>query len=323
MTTDDGLRTTDYHRWLHGWAVLTVCATVVLLGLGSAVTTLKAGMADPVWPTSPAALAQATPEQLQDFRWVVEHSHRLAGYVVGCCAIVLAVWLWLRERRVGLRWLGVAALAGVSVQGVVGGFRVLEHARWGLELRILHGAFAQVVLAALVSIAVFTGRSWFRPAAVMETGMIRRLRRWSLLTLGLVYLQVVLGVLLRHTYQPLWQRLHLLAAFAAVAAIVVLVKLAFDSGTGRPLTVAAAALAGIAALQVLLGVEAWMVQLASGTLPDLLPLTAGRVAVRTAHVLGGSLVWALTVVVALLARRPEASMVEVAAAPGGRLEEAA
>ena len=80
-------------------------------------------------------------------------------------------------------------------------------------------------------------------------------------------------------------------------------------------------LAGVVALQLMLGVEAWMMQLAAGTLPEMLPLTTGRVAVRTAHVLGGSLVFALAVVVALLAGRRLAPLAQ--AVPDGRLEEAA
>ena len=131
------------------------------------------------------------------------------------------------------------------------------------------------------------------------------LRRWSLLALGLVYLQVVFGVFLRHTYHPSFQRLHLLTAFAALATIVWLVKLALERRTrGNPLTIAAVVLVCLVALQLVLGVEAWMVQLGSGTLPDLLPLTSRRIMVRTAHVLGGSLLLTATVVVVLLSRRP-------------------
>jgi heme A synthase len=321
MTTNHRPRTTDYQSGLHAWAVLTVCATVVLLGLGSAVTTFNAGMADPVWPTSPTALAQASAEQMKDVRWVIEHSHRLAGYIVGCCTIVLAVWLWVRAPQRGLRWLGIAALAGVSLQGIVGGFRVLEHARWGLELRILHGCFAQVVLGMLVSAAVLTGRAWAVGASDIHAG----LRRGSLAVLGLVYLQIVLGVLLRHTYHPVWQRLHLLTAFAATAAIVWLVKSALSArSTDRPLRRAAIVLGCLLGVQVLLGVEAWMMQLGAGTpLPEQLPLTLPRVVVRTAHVLGGSLVFALAVKTALLAQRRPPSGAQSGLLPGGRWEEAA
>jgi cytochrome c oxidase assembly protein subunit 15 len=310
-------------RWLHRWAVLTVCATLVLLGLGSAVTNFKAGMADPVWPTSPTAMLAATPEQRGDVRWVIEHSHRLAGYVVGCCAIVLAVWLWRSERRRWLCWLGTAALAGICLQGLVGGLRVLEHVRWGLEMRIVHGCFAQVVLGMLVAVAVCTSRAW--AGAVPLTGeRAERLRRVAVVVPALVFLQIVLGVFLRHTYHPLAQRLHLLAAFAATAGVVWLVWTARDrEPRDTALRGAAAVLACLLALQLALGVEAWMVQLGPGTLPELLPVTARRVAVRTAHVMGGSLLFGATLAAALLAWRHAVPAVSFTASPARRLEGAA
>jgi cytochrome c oxidase assembly protein subunit 15 len=216
--------------------------------------------------------------------------------------------LWLAERRRWLAWLGVAALLGVSVQGVIGGLRVTEHARWGLQLRIVHGCFAQVVLALLVSVAVFTSSSWSAPtSARARTGAERQLRRSAGWALGLVYLQIVFGVLLRHTYHPVAQRLHLLTAFAALAAVVWLLTSLREQRDPK-LTLAGDVLACAIGLQLLLGVEAWMVQLASGTLPDILPLTAGRVAIRTAHVMGGSLLLAATVTAVLLTYRRSAAM---------------
>jgi cytochrome c oxidase assembly protein subunit 15 len=303
--------------WLHRWSLLTVGAAVILLGLGSVVTNIKAGMADPVWPTKPTALLDSTPEQLHDTRWVVEHSHRLAGYVVGCCVIVLAAWLWLAERRRWLCWLGSAALLGVCVQGLLGGLRVTEHARWGLEFRILHGSMAPVVLSLLAMIAICTSRAWTRPMTTPDVG---RLRRASLHAVGVVYLQVVLGVLLRHSYNPLAQRAHLLIAFGAVLSVAWLVRTAWASGD-RVLRSGGLILACVVGLQVLLGVEAWMAQLSNAMLPELLPVTPRRISVRTAHVLGGAILLAATVCVAALARRDVAAA--TVAVPAPRLEEAA
>src|SRR5262249_538727 len=111
-------------RWPHRWAVLTVCATVGLLLIGARVTTLGVGMAAPEWRTHPLHLFFSS---RNDSGYLIEHSHRLAGYVVGCCVIVLAVLLWLREPRRWVRWLGIAALVGVTLQGILGGFRVRLH----------------------------------------------------------------------------------------------------------------------------------------------------------------------------------------------------
>jgi heme a synthase len=49
-------------RWLHYWALLTVCAALPLLLLGAEVTTKQVGMVDPDWPTYPWQL------WLQDWR---------------------------------------------------------------------------------------------------------------------------------------------------------------------------------------------------------------------------------------------------------------
>src|SRR5947208_3259855 len=90
-------------RWLHAWAVLTVGLVFAQLLLGSVVTTFQVGMADPEWPTAPWYLAQVHvgPENLGK---LIEHTHRAFGSVVGLAVIVLAVWLWLGERRPALRW---------------------------------------------------------------------------------------------------------------------------------------------------------------------------------------------------------------------------
>src|SRR5262249_28848363 len=126
LTLDEPLTRTPSRaapRWLHGWAVLTACATFILLALGAVVTTFQVGMADPIWPTYPWHLLLVSWEEPKP-GFLIEHTHRLAGYVVGCCVIVLAVGLWLKEPRRWLRGLGVFALGAVIVQGLLGGFRV-------------------------------------------------------------------------------------------------------------------------------------------------------------------------------------------------------
>ena len=149
----------DSPRWLHRWAVLTVCATFVLLGLGAIVTTRNVGMADPIWPTYPWHLLLISWEEPRP-GFQIEHSHRAAGYVVGFCIIVLTIGLWLKEPRRWLCWLGTAALVGVIVQGLLGGFRVVLDEWMGDNLKLIHGVFAQVMFAFLVSLAFLTSRGW-------------------------------------------------------------------------------------------------------------------------------------------------------------------
>src|SRR6516165_11242062 len=172
-------------RWLHRWAVVTVCATFVLLFLGAVVTTFRVGMADPIWPTFPWHLLLISWDEPSP-GFLIEHSHRLAGYIVGCCVIVLAVGLSHLDPRLWVRRLGMLALLGVIVQGLLGGFRVKLNALLGTDLALIHGCFAQVVFAVLVSLAWLTSQSG--PALTARTEARSGLRRWSLGIAGLIYL---------------------------------------------------------------------------------------------------------------------------------------
>src|SRR5438874_3390194 len=85
-------------RGLHRWAVLTAAATFGLLALGSVVTSFRVGMADPVWPTRPWHLFTISWDEPKP-GFVIEHVHRLAGFLVGAVVAVLALWLWLTEPK--------------------------------------------------------------------------------------------------------------------------------------------------------------------------------------------------------------------------------
>ena len=292
-------------RWLHGWALLTAAATVALLALGAVVTTFKVGMADPVWPTVPWHLALIDWSEPNP-GFVIEHTHRLAGYVVGCCVIVLTLGLLLTARRSWLKWLGVAALAGVIAQGMLGGFRVVMHALLGTNLAIIHGCFAQIVFSLFVSLAVVTSARFSATTSPAE--VTPRLRRWSLALTTLVFLQLVWGALVRHTNGALAQRLHFLTAFAVVAVAVWFAHTALASPSARRLLGRTLIVLGVLlVLQVMLGVESWLGKYAGVLLPELRKPTIGQAATRVAHVLVGSFILAGSVVLTVLVHRPVAT----------------
>lgn len=285
-------------RWLHAWSVLTAAVTVVLLVLGAVVTTKKVGMADPVWPTAPWHLAFID-WSIPNPGFVIEHTHRLAGYIVGCCVIVLTVGLWFSARRNWLRWLGVAALAGVIAQGLLGGFRVRLHERFGIDLAIIHGCFAQMVFSLFVCLAVVTSA---RFAAESQTAVESpRLRRLSLALTGLIFLQLIWGALLRHTNGALAQRMHFLTAFAVVALFVWFAAAVLASPSARRvLSRTLILLSVLLAAQVMLGIESWLSKFAGVLLPELRIPTLGQEVTRIAHVLTGSFILATAVVQTML-----------------------
>src|SRR5262245_2898928 len=286
-------------RWLAWWAVATVAITAIPVTFGGWVTSIKAGMADPVWPTTPWYLFFIDWQEPHR-GYLIEHRHRLAGYLIGCCVIVLAVGLWFQSRSPVMRWLGVFALGAVILQGMLGGFRVVLNAIFGSQLATIHGTFAQIVFALLAAIAVlsFPGR----PEDDVEPQERRRMQKLSIALMAIVMLQIVFGAILRHTPNPVAQRLHLITAFAVVAFAVLVIRQARSFGLRFLRT--RVVLMGLLAVQLLLGVEAWLGKFQAGVLPDLQEPTAGQVLVRILHVLGGACVLSTSVAFALMAYLP-------------------
>jgi heme a synthase len=285
-------------RWLHAWAVLTVVATLPLLFLGAEVTTKQVGMTDPAGYRHPWEIVQKFADSALGLK--IEYSHRIAGFTVGTCAIVLAVGLWLFEPRRWVRWTGVLGLALICGQGLLGVFRVDLNARLGQDLALIHGCFAQVVIATLVSIALFTSRGWVRDRADVPASSA--LRRWSLATAILIYGQLILGGVLRHKAFLLGSRLHLLGAFVVLGAVLWLVKLAWESERRASLAFSMKVLVALVGFQILLGIEAWLSRAHAYYLSgDPLPIHADWI--RSGHFVAGTLIFATSVVLALKANR--------------------
>src|SRR5256885_1321420 len=84
-------------RFVRVWALVTAGVGFALLFvLGGFVTSFRVGMADPIWPTEPWYLVDKDWNKLE-FGFLVEHTHRAAGWVFGAMATVLAVAAWWGE----------------------------------------------------------------------------------------------------------------------------------------------------------------------------------------------------------------------------------
>ena len=146
-----------YRKWLNRFAWLASVATLLLICSGGMVTSKNVGLAVPDWPTTFGYNMFLFPIS----KWVggilFEHTHRLMGSLVGFLTIILAVWLWLREDRQWVRSLGVIAVVGVILQGILGGLRVTMMKD---QIGIFHACVAQAFLGLLVFIALVTTKFW-------------------------------------------------------------------------------------------------------------------------------------------------------------------
>jgi cytochrome c oxidase assembly protein subunit 15 len=127
-----------------------------------------------------------------------EHSHRMIASVVGFLTLVLALWLWRREDRPWVRNLGFIALGLVVAQGVLGGLTVLL--LLPTSVSVGHATLAQTFFAVVASIALFTS-PWWRSERSLPALPPRGVSIFGLsaVAAAAVFIQLVLGALMRHT----------------------------------------------------------------------------------------------------------------------------
>jgi cytochrome c oxidase assembly protein subunit 15 len=185
----------NYNRVVHRLALITAVATFPLIFMGGLVTSHQAGMSVPDWPNSWGYNMFTFPPS----KWVggilFEHTHRLAGAAVGLLTIFLLVAAWMTDRRNWVRWTAVAIFLAVCVQGTIGGLRVVLSAR---DLAIVHGCAAQVFFCFIAAFCVMTSRFWSEPPAA-PIGAARAVRSLSLITVGIIFCQLIIGAIMRHS----------------------------------------------------------------------------------------------------------------------------
>lgn len=190
-------------RPLYRFACFTAGAILLLICSGGLVTSTNSGLAVPDWPNSYGYNMFTFPWPRWSSGGVFhEHSHRLLASGVGLLTVVLAAWLWMSESRRWLRWLGLVAVFAVSLQGVLGGLRVIALKD---EIGIFHAGLAQAFLCLICFIAFALSRAWERlgATACLDRAFRNRWRTMAVLVTALIYGQLMLGATMRHAHAEL------------------------------------------------------------------------------------------------------------------------
>ena len=160
-------------------------------------TSKGVGLAVPDWPTTFGYNMFLFPVS----KWIggvlFEHTHRLIASTVGFLTIILAIWLWRTEDRQTVKTLGLIAVAGVILQGILGGLRVTMLKD---QIGIFHACLAQAFLGLIVLIAIVTTNFW-RTSAV--SNIDRRIKTIAIITTIAIYVQLALGATMRHQHKDL------------------------------------------------------------------------------------------------------------------------
>ncbi len=294
-------------------ATRTVAVSVfLLLVAGALVTSTGSGLAVPDWPLSYGKLM---PPMVGGILY--EHGHRLiAATVATMVGLQILILGFGRTDRTTFR-LGLAAFGAILGQAVLGGMTVLFLLPPAVSSA--HAGLAQIVFALTATIALRTSRFWARfsgpaPRATVDPASRARAFRIAVLAAGASYVQILLGAIVRHTGAGLaipdwplsfgkvvptgaeWAAKGVLAHFThrafawVVVALVVAAALALRKLRGVP---------GSGPLSTL-----WLVLLAAQvTLGATSVWTAKAVAITSAHLAVGGLLWITGVLAAVLLAR--------------------
>ena len=294
--------------WLHRYAKLVVCSTVLLIAAGGMVTSTGSGLAVPDWPNTYGWFMFSFPLEKMVGGILYEHGHRMIASGVGFLTIILAIWTWRVDPRPWMRKLGFAALGAVILQGLLGGLTVLL--LLPAPVSIGHAGLAQLFFCSTVAIALFTSSGWQTRTNPTDDP---RLRSLALMTTVFIYTQILVGATMRHNaaglaipdfplafgglIPPRWNaqiaihfahRVGALVVFCAILATTVRVwrDHRADAQLRRPAT-----------LLVLL-------VLVQGTLGAFVIWSGLQPIVNTAHVANGALVLGTSLVLTLRSFRP-------------------
>ena len=214
---------------------------------------------------------------------------------VGFLTIILAVWTWRADRRRWMRYLGITALGLVIAQGVLGGLTVLFYLPPAISSA--HAALAQTFFCVAVLIAIFTGQRWVEEVTRVEVDEQHpTLFALTLLSIFVLYVQLILGALFRHHGLSWWP--HVVNA-GPVAIVLSWTAIRALSQFSKIEAVRRSAITMLSLLitQLCLGFVAFLTRVAWGhdAVQPELPMVVSTVA----HVAVGALLLATTVVLAV------------------------
>jgi heme a synthase len=281
-------------RGVYRFAVTTSIFTVLLLMAGALVTSNDAADSVPDWPL---AYGKLIPPLVGGIRF--EYTHRVMAGIVAILTFALAICLARAAVQPLARWLGWTALALVLAQAGLGALRVKEF--HPILSATAHATLAQIFFITVVGLALYLSPWWQRDLPDLDDPGSPRVTTLGSLSTLVILLQLVLGAAFRHGAFGTGQVAlvpHLLGA-AIVTGMIIwtgrAAKIRFpENGDIRR---GVALLHSFFGIQILLGFAAWWA--VTVVARDMAQPTMIYVVLTVAHVLGGALTLAASVLLTL------------------------
>jgi len=186
--------------WVRRLSKLLVISTLLLIFSGALVKSHEVGLSVPDWPTSYGYQMFAFPLSDMIGGIFYEHGHRMIATMVGLMTLILAFTIYYTDQRLWLIRTAFFALCLVVIQGLFGGLTVLLFLP--TPVSVIHALLAQTFL--MVTVLIAYGLSNERANRILnERTDYKVLRFPTYLVTSLVYIQLIIGALMRHTQSGL------------------------------------------------------------------------------------------------------------------------
>ena len=180
--------------FLRKFSKIVVLCTLFLIFLGALIKSHEVGLSVPDWPSSYGYNMFTFPIS----QWVggifYEHGHRLFATIVGFLTLSQSLLIAFSNQPFWLKKTAFLALFLVILQGMLGGITVLFYLPPIVSMA--HGVLAQTFFVVTIFIAYSLSK-----ARSNKNGdnYSKELKSNTLLFCGLIYIQLILGALMRHT----------------------------------------------------------------------------------------------------------------------------
>ena len=195
----------NYHKrtsiiWVRRLSKLLVLSTLFLIFAGALVKSHEVGLSVQDWPTYYGYQMFAFPLSDMIGGIFYEHGHRMIAAIVGFLTLILAFSIYHTDDQLWLKKTGFLALGLVIVQGLFGGLTVLF--LQPTPISVIHALFAQTffMVTILIAYGLSDERAHRIPYDKIDNAGLKIPAYW---VMGLVYIQLIIGALMRHTQSGL------------------------------------------------------------------------------------------------------------------------
>ncbi len=282
-----------HQKLVHRFTLITAASTLILIAAGGLVTSTGSGLSVPDWPLS---YGQFFPPMIGGIRF--EHSHRVIAAIVGIMTFAMTLIYFSAEKRGWVKALALLAFFMVIGQAALGALTVIY--LLPDPISVSHACLGQTFFMVLCALTLFTSREWCEGPVVYakRSGNVQRL---FLITFCFVYLQLVLGAMVRHIPGHASLSYHFAVAFLIlIHAIFIVPKTAKEKPVQKLFLKQAMLLAMLVSAQLFLGLGSYIYKIVME--PGPMPRTA-EILFTTAHQTNGALILATTAVLTLRSYR--------------------